>query len=285
MTEQTLQAIQQQLRLQLTEVTEAAGLEADILLSYVLECPRSYLFSWPEQKLSIEQTQRLAQLVARRRQGEPMAYLLGQCEFWSLMLHVSPDVLIPRGDTECLVEAVLALDLPVDARVADLGTGSGAIALALASERPHWQLSVTDVSTQALTLAQANGNRLGLSNLEYVQGDWLQPLPHRDYALIVSNPPYIDAEDPHLSQNGLPYEPQQALVAAEQGYADLVHLISQAPSYLTRGGWLALEHGYQQADKVQTYFKQSGYQQVSSGRDLNGHQRYTLGQYLGPHDG
>jgi release factor glutamine methyltransferase len=261
--------------------SESARLDAELLLGKVLGKSRSYLLTWPERGVNAAQQQQFEQFISAREQGQPVAYLLGEREFWSLPLAVDNSTLIPRPDTEHLVEAALALDLPECAQVIDLGCGSGAIALALKSERPQWQVLALERDARAVALAQRNAQRLQL-DVTVIQSDWFSALTLQpQFHAVVSNPPYIDAADPHLQQGDVRFEPRSALVAAQQGLADLAQLISQAPHYLRSGGWLLLEHGWQQGQAVRALFQQRGYTQVSSQRDYAKLERITLGQWVG----
>ncbi|KAA0876557.1 peptide chain release factor N(5)-glutamine methyltransferase [Nitrincola tapanii] len=263
------------------ETSESPRLDAELLLSAVLEQERSYLFTWPERVLTPAQIQAYQQLLCRRQAGEPIAYLLGKASFWTLDLEVSSATLIPRPDTETLVEWVLAHYDARPYRVADLGTGTGAIALALASERPSWSLCASDRIPEALALAQRNAERLQLTQqIEFCLGSWCQALTGK-FDLILSNPPYIDAEDPHLQQGDVRFEPLSALVAPEQGLADIRELAEQAPEYLRPGGRLLLEHGWQQAAQVRTLLLALGYQEVFSAQDWAGRERISGGLYAG----
>ncbi|GLP95453.1 peptide chain release factor N(5)-glutamine methyltransferase [Paraferrimonas sedimenticola] len=262
--------------------SDSAKLDAEVLLLHLLDKPRSYLFTWPEAALDETQQAAYAELVERRAQGEPVAYLTGTREFWSLPLAVSPQVLIPRPDTEALVEAALGLGLADDARVVDLGTGSGAIALALAYENPNWQVSAVDASAGALEVAKANAERLGLERVQCLLGSWFEPLPQKPcFDLVVSNPPYIDGDDPHLSQGDVRFEPDSALVAKQQGYRDLFDIAEQARQYLKPGGILMMEHGFEQAPTTCNYLRELGYQDVDFGRDLAGQPRFSFGVWPG----
>ncbi|GLS82972.1 peptide chain release factor N(5)-glutamine methyltransferase [Paraferrimonas haliotis] len=263
--------------------SDSAQLDAQVLLLHVLQKPRSFLYSWPDAKLTDAQSQQFKQLLQQRIEGHPVAHLIGEREFWSLPLTVSADTLIPRPDTEAVVEACLGLALPLAARVLDLGTGSGAIALALAHEQPNWSVTAIDASERALHVAKNNARRLGLERVEFLQGSWFEPLSeHASFDLIVSNPPYIDEQDPHLQQGDVRFEPLSALVANDSGYADLFEIAETAPIYMKDGGWLVLEHGYQQAQVCCEKLRQIGYQQVSFGRDLAGQPRFTLGYWPAP---
>lgn len=262
----------------LEEVSDSPRLDTEIFLCHVLEKPSSYLMTWPEKALTPVQVERFTACMERRQQGEPVAYILGTQSFWTLDLEVSTDTLIPRADTEVLVEAALNLfpdNSPL--RIADLGTGTGAIALALASERPAWEVWGCDRIEAAVGLAKRNQTRLGLPEVNFVQGSWLEPLSGR-FDMIVSNPPYIDQDDEHLQQGDVRFEPLSALVAAEEGLSDIMHIIHTAPDYLCEGGWLLFEHGYQQAAAVRKLFCDSGYQQVKTYQDYAGNDRVSLGQ-------
>ncbi len=265
---------------QLTEQPELARLDAELLLAHVLHKPRTWLHTWPEFELDTAQTQQFQQLVARRTKGEPVAHLLGRQDFWSLSLQVTPDTLIPRPETEQLVE--LALErIPAGAtwQIADLGTGTGAIALALAKERPRCKILATDRSAAALAVARDNGRNHGLANVEFCQGHWFEALPaDMAFDMIVSNPPYIKETDPHLQQGDVRFEPVTALQAGQSGLDDLQHLIRDALPHLKPGGWLLLEHGYDQADAVTQLLQHAGYQQVNDYPDLAGQPRVTAGR-------
>lgn len=256
----------------------SARLDAELLLAHVLGKSRSYLHTWPERELSAEQCQTYAEHLQRRRQGEPVAYILGRQGFWSLDLEVAAHTLIPRPDTELLVETALQLLPATPVQVLDMGTGTGAIALALASERPAWQATGVDRVAEAIALAERNARQLRLSNVRFHQSHWFSALQGQRYGLIVSNPPYIRAGDPHLSQGDVRFEPGSALVAGEDGLDDIRQIIAQAPAYLQDAGWLLLEHGYDQAEAVRTLLGESGFIEVESRRDYGGHERISLGR-------
>lgn len=260
------------------QASESPRRDAEILLGFVTGKARTFILAFGETPLSGEQQAQLAVLLARRVRGEPVAHLIGEREFWSLPLFVSPATLIPRPDTECLVEQALARLPAAPCRILDLGTGTGAIALALASERPDCQVTAVDLIPEAVALAQRNADHLGIRNIEIVQSRWFSALEGQTFSLIVSNPPYIDAQDPHLAQGDVRFEPLSALVAADNGLADLHTLIKDAPRYLLPQGWLLLEHGWQQGAAVRDIFARYGWQQVETCRDYGDNERLTLGR-------
>ena len=254
-------------------------LDAELLLAQALGKSRGYLHTWPEREPEASQLERFQAALARRRAGEPVAYILGRQGFWSLDLDVASHTLIPRPDTELLVETALALLPATPLQVLDLGTGTGAIALALACERPAWQVTGVDRVPEAVALAQGNGTRLQLANARFAESCWFSALAGQRFQLIVSNPPYIAAADPHLSQGDVRFEPSSALVAGIDGLDDIRLIIEQAPEHLLAGGWLLLEHGFDQAEAVRELLAQRGFAAVDSRRDLGGHQRISLGQW------
>lgn len=259
--------------------SDSPALDAQLLLCAVLQRPRAWLYTWPEKRLSEVQWQRYQALLAERLAGMPVAYLLGEREFWSLPLKVNRHTLIPRPDTEQLVEQALALDLPVDARVLDLGTGTGAIALALASERPHWRVTGCDRLPQAVALARENAQVLGLAAVSFLQSDWFSALSGQGFDLVVANPPYIAANDPHLQQGDVRVEPHSALVAGNEGMADLLQILAAAPGYLHPGGWLLMEHGWTQGAPLRQALSEQGYHHVLTRHDLAGQPRVSGGQW------
>lgn len=256
-----------------------ARLDAELLLSAALDKPRSYLRTWPEHEPGAEQLSAFATMLERRRVGEPVAYILGHQGFWSLDLEVAPHTLIPRPDTELLVETALQLAPATPQRVLDLGTGTGAIALALASERGGWKVTGVDRIAEAVELAERNRQRLKLSNAEFRQSSWFDALAGERFDLIVSNPPYIATADRHLDEGDVRFEPMSALVAGADGLDDIRQIIDQAPGHLEAGGWLLLEHGYDQAEAVRGLLSAAGFAAVVSRRDLGGHERISLGQW------
>lgn len=268
--------------LQLAHTLEGEDAKVDVehLLCEVLQQSRTYLFTWPERELSAVQQQQFIALLEQRRSGVPIAHLLGRRAFWSFELEVNPSTLIPRADTEVLVELALELALELNSgeslRAVDLGTGTGAIALALATENPGWELWACDRVPEAVKLAQRNAKRLAVDNLQVVQGSWFEPLDGR-FDLIVSNPPYIDPVDPHLTQGDLRYEPLWALTAESKGLADIEQIVAKAPDYLKKGAWLALEHGYDQAEAVAQLLLARGFSDIRQRRDFGGNMRCTAG--------
>jgi len=253
-------------------------LDAELLLAAALGKSRSYLHTWPERIVSSEAAAAFAGYLERRRAGEPVAYILGQQGFWKLDLEVAPHTLIPRPDTELLVETALELVSPKPARVLDLGTGTGAIALALASECPGWQVMAVDRIDEAVALAERNRQRLGLGNVRVRTSHWFDALAGERFDLILSNPPYIRAADPHLVAGDVRFEPSSALVAGEDGLDDLRVIVAQAPGHLSPGGWLLLEHGYDQSAAVRELLMIGGFTEVASRVDLGGHERISLGR-------
>lgn len=254
-------------------------LDAELLLAAALGKPRSYLRTWPERELDADQLGLFRSHLQRRRQGEPVAYILGHQGFWSLDLEVAPHTLIPRPDTELLVESALALLPATPLAALDLGTGTGAIALALACERPGWQVTGVDRVEDAVALAERNRQRLQLDNVRFLHSHWFSALAGQRFGLILSNPPYIRADDRHLDQGDVRFEPSSALVAGADGLDDIRAIIQAAPQYLLAGGWLLLEHGFDQAEAVRELLATAGFSEAHSRRDLGGHERISLGRF------
>ena len=258
---------------------EEARRETELLLLHVLQQPRAWLYAHTDDAVVEAAARQFHALLARRAAGEPLAYIIGVREFWSLPLTVTPDVLIPRAETELLVELALqriAREAQVD--IADLGTGSGAIALALAHERPHARVLGSDASTAALNVARANAARLGIGNVDFAQGDWCDALGARRFELIVSNPPYIVAHDAHLAQGDLRFEPAAALASGSDGLDAIRAIARAAPAHLQARAWLLLEHGHEQGAAVRAILQQSGFVDVSTMRDLEARERVSGGR-------
>ena len=255
-----------------------ARLDAELLLAAALGKSRSYLHTWPEKIVSSESALIFADYLQRRRAGEPVAYILGQQGFWNLDLEVAPHTLIPRPDTELLVETALQLLPATPANVLDLGTGSGAIALALASERAAWQVTAVDRVLEAVALAERNRQRLALDNVTVLNSHWFSALADHRFDLIISNPPYIAAGDVHLAEGDVRFEPESALVAGPDGLDDIREIVAAAPQHLNPGAWLMLEHGYDQGAPVRDLLQGAGLTQVESRKDLGAHERITLGR-------
>ncbi|OTG83048.1 peptide chain release factor N(5)-glutamine methyltransferase [Acinetobacter sp. ANC 4648] len=248
------------------------------LLEYITKIDSFDLVMKKAQELTAEQEQSYVAGLARIAAGEPLAYVTGSQPFWTLDLKVTQDTLVPRPDTEVLVETVLHLELPEDARVVDLGTGTGAIALSLASERANWAVSATDIYEPTLEVAVFNAEKHDLPQVKFFLGNWFKALSRQYFDVIVSNPPYIDADDEHMPN--LASEPERALVAQKQGLSDIEHIVQQGKKWLAAEGWIVLEHGYDQADAVQKIFKDAGFRQVRTVKDYGGNDRVTLGQWL-----
>lgn len=259
---------------------DSPRLDAELLLSHVTGLSRTSFRAWPDRLLTASEARRFEALVGQRASGHPVAHLLGEQEFWSLPLKVNAATLIPRPDTECLVEAALGLDLPADACVVDLGTGTGAIALALVSEKPQWQVFACDAVPSAVELAAENARRLDLP-LTVMVSHWFDSLPSRRFDLIVSNPPYIACGDHHLGEGDVRFEPASALVAGEDGLDDIRVIAAASPQWLNPGGWLVVEHGYDQGVGVRELFRAAGLVAVETRRDYGDRDRLTLGRWPG----
>ncbi len=265
----------------LSRVSDTPRLDVEIILAHVLQKNRTYLFTWPERTLSEVELIAFNEFFSRRLSGEPVAHITGVREFWSLPLQVDKSTLIPRPDTELLVETVLSLfseNKAQSRKLLDLGTGTGAIALAIAHEKKYWQCLGVDKEAAAVSLAEKNRIHLGLQNIRFLQSDWFSSLNAGElYDVIVSNPPYIDPQDKHLQEGDVRFEPLSALVSEKRGLADLEFIIGHATNYLLLQGWLLVEHGFDQGEKVREFFLNHRYQAVETLRDLNGNERLTLG--------
>ncbi len=275
----TIQQALQSATQQLAGQHDSASLDAELLLAHVLHQSRTWLYTWPEQTLSTEQSTAFEVLIRRRLAGEPVAHIIGTRAFWNLDLRVTPDTLIPRPETERLVELALAR-IPAQAswQILDLGTGTGAIALALAKERPACRMVATDRTDAVLEVATENARLNGITNVSFRHGDWLHALEtDARFEMIVSNPPYIKEDDPHLQQGDVRFEPASALQAGTQGLDDLQRIIVEALPHLKPGGWILLEHGYDQETAVMQLLQDAGYEQVEDYTDLAGQPRIAVG--------
>lgn len=262
----------------LSDYSATPSLDAELLLCHLLKKNRIYLYSHPEKNLSDQEYQHWQELLEKRLQQIPIAYLTGQKYFWNLDLHVNEYTLIPRPETELLVELVLSSCRGEwhSPSCLDLGTGSGAIALAIAKEKPQWRITAVDISLEALKIAQKNANKNNIDNVMFIQSNWFSSLSNK-FEIIVSNPPYIDANDPHLLREEIRYEPRGALVANNNGFADIENIIAKARNYLQSNGQLFVEHGYEQGARVRDLFAHYGYQSIKTFQDLAGLERITCG--------
>jgi release factor glutamine methyltransferase len=263
----------------LAESSESAKLDAQVLLLHLLQKPRSYLFTWPEQELNAEQQQQFHASCQRRLNGEPIAHITGQREFWSLSLEVNATTLIPRPDTETLVEQALNMALPAGSTVLDLGTGTGAIALALGSEMPDWQITAVDRVSEAIALATRNQQRLAINNVQVKKSNWFSALQGDKFNLIVTNPPYIERDDIHLKQGDVRFEPLSALVADDAGMSDIKQIITQSRDYLLPSGYILIEHGFDQGEAVRYFFEQMAFINIKTVKDFGHNDRVTLAQW------
>lgn len=273
--EQTLRTAKQQLID--VGLTDSPQIDAELLLADVLKKERTYLFTWSDQDLEAEQIKSFEEKLTERLTGKPIAHIIGYREFWGLPLKVTADTLIPRPDTETLIEAVLNLELNVEATILDMGTGTGAIPLALKSELPRANITALDMSLPALAVAKDNAKNLSL-DVTFIHSDWFSAVEDKTFDCIVSNPPYIETEDPHLQQGDVRFEPMTALASGKDGLDDIRLIIKQSLKHLNNGGWLLLEHGYNQADAINALFKQNAYQNIELIYDFGGNPRVTLAQ-------
>ncbi|MDB2384230.1 peptide chain release factor N(5)-glutamine methyltransferase [Endozoicomonas sp.] len=259
--------------------SDTARLDAELLLSHVLQKSRSYLFTWPDKALSDEDSAAFHLHIEQRFSGLPVAYLTGQKAFWTLDLQVNAHVLIPRPDTELIVELALSQTLPDNAVAADLGTGSGAIALAMATERPNWRIYATDQSVGALATAANNAAKHDIENVTFLSGNWCQALGNKRPHIIVTNPPYIRQDDHHLQQGDVRFEPSSALTSGADGLNDIRHIVKESVRQLLPGGWLLIEHGFEQGQAVADLLDENKYRLIRTEKDLAGHDRVTLAQW------
>ncbi|MBE0468419.1 MAG: peptide chain release factor N(5)-glutamine methyltransferase [Methyloprofundus sp.] len=265
----------------LQAISDSALLDAEVLLCHVLEKNRSYLRTWPEKQLTFEQLGHFSHLLELRQQGQPIAYITGTREFWSRDFKVDPSVLIPRPATETLIEVCLQLIEPKpNAKLIDLGTGSGIIAITLAAECPQLQVTAVDRSAAALAIAQSNAQLNHTVNIHFINSNWLTEVPQEKFDFIVSNPPYIDANDPHLNAGDVRFEPSSALIAEQHGLQDIIDISQQSHQYLNHGGYLIFEHGYDQKQAVHDIFVQHHYQNIHCADDLSGQPRVSYAQWL-----
>jgi release factor glutamine methyltransferase len=277
----TITQILQHATEQLKQTSDSARLDSEILLAYTLNESRSYLYTWPDKQLTPEQASQINELLNRRHNGEPIAYIVGQQEFWSMPLKVTPDTLIPRPETELLVELALQ-KIPADSKqhILDLGTGSGAIALAIAKERSACQVTGVEHSRQALVIANENAQQLGIRNVSFMHGHWFSSLDNSQrFDLIVSNPPYIACADPHLSQGDVRFEPETALSSGSDGLDDIRWIADGARRFLKTGGWLFMEHGYDQGPTIESLLSEYHYKNIIDHKDLAGLARVVAAQW------
>jgi len=259
--------------------SDSSVLDCEVLLAHTLKKSRSYFRAWPDKTLSADELRVFKQLVKQRQQGQPIAYLTGEREFWSRSFIVSPSVLIPRPDTEVLIDiAQQKFSAEQSFSVLDLGTGSGIIAITLALEFKHAVITAIDASSDALSIAKKNAQLLGASNIDFILSDWFEQLADKKFDLIVSNPPYICPTDPHLSDGDVRFEPSSALVSEQEGLEDIEQIISGAQHFLKPNGIILFEHGFQQGKQVENLLRSSGFKPTENFRDIQGHIRATLGR-------
>lgn len=275
---ESLQTLLDSAATRLSNISDTPHLDAEVLLCHCLSKNRAYLRAWPEHQPDETQSLQFWHLIERRCQGEPIAYLTGQREFWSRSFKVSPDVLIPRPDSELLIELSLLL-LPSNqtCKIIDLGTGSGILAITLAAERPLATVIATDISSAALNIAKINAESLAVDNVRFLLSNWFDCVTDKNFDLVISNPPYIAIDDPHLEQGDVRFEPDSALISDEAGLKDIRILAEQARHHLKLNGQLLIEHGYTQQTQVQSILKSLNYAQVQTHPDLSGNPRVTSG--------
>ena len=274
------QALQQASK-DLSETSPSAMLDAQVLLTHVLQCNTAHLAAWPEKALSDDQHADYLQLVKQRRQGTPVAHLTGSREFWSLDFSVDNSTLIPRPETETLVEYLLDnFASRENLKLLDMGTGTGTIAISIAKEKPDWEIVASDISEQALKLARQNSSHHDTDNVSLIQSDWFENIGQKNFDIIISNPPYIASDDPHLTLGDVRFEPESALSSGATGMDDIEHICSHAKEYLLKNGWLIVEHGYNQKQQVADCFSRNGFTEITQQQDLSGHARMTTGKKL-----
>ena len=265
----------------ISNTSPSANLDAQILLSHILNCNSAHLIAWPEKELNLQQLKSFQKLIKQRQQGSPVAHLTGQREFWSLNFKVNNTTLIPRPETETLIEFILdKFGEKNGLTVLDMGTGTGAIAITLANEKPDWIITATDISAAAIALAKENSTMLNTESIALLQSDWFTNIPQQTFDIIVSNPPYISTDDPHLTKGDVRFEPESALTSGKTGMDDIEYLCSQAKNYLAKDGWLIIEHGYNQKTAAAECFTRNNYKNISQQNDLAGHCRMTAGNKL-----
>ncbi|MDT8281682.1 MAG: peptide chain release factor N(5)-glutamine methyltransferase [Gammaproteobacteria bacterium] len=268
----------QQATTKLAESSPSATVDAQVLLTFILDCNTAHLAAWPEKKLSSQEIIHYQKLIHQRSQGVPVAYLTGSREFWSLNFTVNDSTLIPRPETETLIEFILQkFGDKNNLKLLDMGTGTGAIAISIAREKPDWSVFASDTSAQALQLAALNKKNLQ-TDITLIKSDWFSNIAENNFDIIVSNPPYISDNDPHLSQGDVRFEPATALVSGNTGMDDIEHLCWHAKNHLIDNGWLIIEHGYNQEQLVADCFAKNGYKEIVQQKDLSGHTRMTAGQ-------
>ena len=276
-----IQQVLQQASKALAETSPSAMLDTQVLLTHVLRCNTAHLAAWPEKTLSDAQLADFQKLVEKRRQGLPVAHLTGSREFWSLDFSVDNSTLIPRPETETLVEYLLDnFGNRENLKLLDMGTGTGVIAISIATEKPGWEIVASDISEQALELARQNRSHHDTGNVTLIHSDWFQNIDAENFDIIISNPPYIASDDPHLTQGDVRFEPESALSSGVTGMDDIEHLCAQAKKYLLQNGWLIVEHGYNQKQLVAECFAKNGFSEIEQKQDLSGHTRMTAGKKL-----
>ncbi len=275
--QKTIAQLLQQSTTQLTPQCESARLDAELLLCHCIGKARTYLYTWPEKTLTDGQHTLFKALLERRLHGEPLAYLTGCKEFWSLEFTVTPDTLIPRPETELMVELCLSKLHCTEGPFLDLGTGTGAIAISVATELPSQEVFAIEYSQAALKVAQGNAKKLG-AKINFLQSDWFEQLEEQAFSVIAANPPYIAADDLHLTRGGLPFEPIQALRSSDDGFADITAIINASPPYLQNQGWLLIEHGHTQGQRTRELMLNKHFKEVQTIKDLAHNDRVTLGQ-------